>query len=187
MASKIYTVMKDGQELEKVKTLTAAKKLADAAEGEVYCEGKCVYSAEPGVKEQGTTEQVEQGAAEQGTTEQTEAEQAEQWAEPLIVTAEEATDTADHKNTGPDPGTPTEFEDERNTHAGSITVAKYRLKAYMNVREKPSLSAAILGTKSAGETVDVASLENDWLCLTDGSYILYSGGRFAEKLGKKLV
>jgi len=44
MANKIYTVVKDGEELEQLKTLAAAKKLADAEGAEVYCDGKCVYS-----------------------------------------------------------------------------------------------------------------------------------------------
>ncbi len=52
------------------------------------------------------------------------------------------------------------------------------------MREKPSLSAAILGTKSDGEIVDVAALENDWLFLADGSYILYSDGKCTEKIGR---
>lgn len=36
--TKIYTVVKDGEELEQLKTLTAAKKLADAEGAAVYCE-----------------------------------------------------------------------------------------------------------------------------------------------------
>lgn len=49
MANKIYIVVKDGEEMEQLKTLTAAKKLADAEGAEVYCDGKCVYK---GVKEE---------------------------------------------------------------------------------------------------------------------------------------
>ena len=36
---KTYTVMKDGEEIEKLTTLTAAKKLADAEGAEVFCDG----------------------------------------------------------------------------------------------------------------------------------------------------
>ena len=43
MASKTYIVMKDGEEIEKLKTLTAAKELANAEGAEVYCGEKCVY------------------------------------------------------------------------------------------------------------------------------------------------
>ena len=66
--TKIYTVVKDGEELEQLKTLTAAKKLADAEGAEVYCEGKCVYqgitptvkeTVEPNVEEQNEPPVVE--------------------------------------------------------------------------------------------------------------------------------
>ena len=43
MANKTYTVMKDREELKELKTLAAAKKLADAEDAEVFCEGLCVY------------------------------------------------------------------------------------------------------------------------------------------------
>ena len=39
MANKIYTVVKDGEELEKLKTLAAAKKLADAEGAEIRPSG----------------------------------------------------------------------------------------------------------------------------------------------------
>lgn len=72
--TKIYTVVKDGEELEQLKTLTAAKKLADAEGAEVYADGKCVY--------QGAVKTVE------GTVEETVAE--EQVEAPVIeiITAE---------------------------------------------------------------------------------------------------
>ena len=40
MATKTYIVMKNGKELEQLKTLAAAKKLADAEGAEVYSDGK---------------------------------------------------------------------------------------------------------------------------------------------------
>ena len=43
MANKTYTVVKDGEELKELKTLSAAKKLADTEGAEVFCEGECVY------------------------------------------------------------------------------------------------------------------------------------------------
>ena len=64
---KTYTVMKDGTEIEELKTLTAAKKLADAEGAEVFCEGKCVYkgiteivTAEPVVAEKPKQPEVEE-------------------------------------------------------------------------------------------------------------------------------
>lgn len=41
--NKTYTVVKDGETLKELKTLAAAKKLADAENAEVLCDGKCVY------------------------------------------------------------------------------------------------------------------------------------------------
>lgn len=135
MANKIYTVVKDGEELEKLKTLTAAKKLADMEGAEVYSEGRCVY----------------QGAAEGSAESVPEADAAE---EPAPAKA----------------GEPKEPE----THS-------YRLKKLMNVRRKPSLEAAKLGTKPAGTLVRVLAIEDDWMRLADGSFILYGGGKFAER------
>ena len=39
-----------------------------------------------------------------------------------------------------------------------------------------------LGKKPAGSEVSVLELANDWLRLEDGGYILFEGGKFAEKL-----
>ena len=41
MANKTYIVVKDGEELKELKSLTAAKKLADTEGAEVFCDGKC--------------------------------------------------------------------------------------------------------------------------------------------------
>ena len=41
----LYTVMKDGAALKELKTLAAAKKLAEAEKAQVLCEGKVVYTA----------------------------------------------------------------------------------------------------------------------------------------------
>lgn len=43
--NKTYTVVKNGEELKELKTLAAAKKLADEQGGEVVCEGNVVYAA----------------------------------------------------------------------------------------------------------------------------------------------
>ena len=45
MANKIYAVMKGGEPIKELKTLAAAKKLADEQGGEVMCEGTVVYAA----------------------------------------------------------------------------------------------------------------------------------------------
>lgn len=59
---------------------------------------------------------------------------------------------------------------------------KYRLKTLMNVRKKASLESEILGTKPAGTVVRVLKVEDGWLHLIDGSFILFEDGRYAEKL-----
>lgn len=58
MANKIYIVVKDGEELEKLKTLAAAKKLVYAEGAEVYCDGKCVYEGTVSPTEKKTAEAV---------------------------------------------------------------------------------------------------------------------------------
>jgi uncharacterized protein YgiM (DUF1202 family) len=43
--NKTYTVVKNGVEMKELKTLAAAKRLADEQSGEVLCEGTVVYTA----------------------------------------------------------------------------------------------------------------------------------------------
>ena len=152
MATKIYTVVKDGEELDKLKTLAAAKKLADAEGAEVYSDGKCVY--------QGVVETVE------GTVEETVAKDAEPVEAPAVeeVTAEPAV---------------VEEPVAEKPEKKSDTPTQYRLKALMNVRANPN--GRILKTLPAGTVVQVASIDNDWLHLTDGTFIFFQRGEFAEK------
>ena len=133
MASKIYTVTKDGEVLKELKTLSAAKKLADAEGAEVLCDGECVY---------------------QGT-----------------VTASE--------DTVPELSLPESVAEAPVVE--TVTPEKYTLTAKMNIRKAPSLTADKLGIAQKGTVVEVTSIENDWLCLLDGTFILYEGGRFARK------
>ena len=58
---------------------------------------------------------------------------------------------------------------------------RYRLKTLMNVRKNPSLDADILSTKPESTVVHVLGIENGWLHLMDGSFILYENGKYAEK------
>ena len=125
--SKTYTVVKDGTELKELKTLAAAKKVADAEGAEVYCEGECVY--------------------------------------PETVAAPAAEPVASEKPSQPD-------KEE----------TKYRLTALMNVRKKPSMDAQILYTRAAGTEVRVLGIVNDWLHLTNDTYIFYEGGKWAVKI-----
>ncbi len=131
--AKTYTVVKDGIELKELKTLPAAKKLADAEGAEVMCEGEVVYTPELTAPDTETPND---------TTVEDEVEK-----------AVEETPTPDH----------------------------YTLTTRMNVRKEPSTSAPKLKILEKGTTVEVVSIQNDWLCLTDGSFILYGGGKYAVK------
>lgn len=115
--AKIYTVVKNGEALKEVKTLPAAKKLAEAEDAEVWCDGAVVYAP--------TTSETEPVAEE--------------------------------------------------------PKARYTLTAKMNIRKTPALNAEKLGIAQAGTVVEVTAVENDWLCLTDGTFILYGGGNYARK------
>ena len=58
---------------------------------------------------------------------------------------------------------------------------KYTLTAKMNIRKAPSKTAEIAGIAEKGTVIDVAAIENDWLHLSDGTFILYEGGKFAVR------
>ena len=59
--------------------------------------------------------------------------------------------------------------------------AKYTLLRKMNVRTAPSLKADRLKVLDAGAVVEVEEIKDDWLYLTDGSFILYENGKNAKK------
>ena len=128
----------NGEELSTLKTLAAAKKLADEEGGTVLCDGECVYKATKSVPAE--PEQI-----------------SEETVEPAEVV--ETVEPAEVKN-----------------------VEKYRLKTLMNIRKEPAMSGAKVGTAPAGTVVAVREVKNDWLHLTDGTFILYGAGRFAERV-----
>ena len=140
--NKSYLVIgSDGAELKTVKTLAAAKKLADAEGGSVLVDGECVYRA--------TVEAVEETV--EGTVEETVA--------------------------------PTEAETaEVPVEPKKPDVEKYRIKALMNIRKEPNLNSEKVGIAKQGAIVTVEEVKDDWLCLTDGTFILCGGGEFAEKV-----
>ena len=132
MASKTYTVERDGTILKELKTLAAAKKLADAENAVVVCDGEAVYQA--------VVETVEKTGSEMDTA-----------AAPVPVIE-------------------------------TVTPDRYRLTHLMNVRSGPSMEANKLSTLPAGEEISVLDVVNDWLHLANGTFILYGGGKFAEKI-----
>ena len=157
-ANKIYTVVKDGEELEKLKTLTAAKKLADTEGAEVYCDGKCVYLGAQGAPE-GTAESAVESAAQSA--------------------AESAPETTVEDAVSREPGSGVKGAATEIPKEGA---ARYRLTSIMNVRKAPSLGAEKAGFLEKGTIVEVAALQNDWLHLADGTFILYGKGEYAEKI-----
>ncbi len=61
---------------------------------------------------------------------------------------------------------------------------QYTLKALMNVREKPDLSAKVLTTMKTGTKVTVLDITDDWLKIEYGTgtaYVLYGSGKFAQE------
>ncbi len=129
MANKQYTIVKDGEKLKDVKTLAAAKKLADAEGAAVLCDGRCVYEGAEALSASGKTKLP-------GT-------------EPAVEVS---------------------------------APVKYMLTALMNIRRAPSVNAEKAGTAKRGTIVEITAVKGDWLCLTDGTFILYEGGRFARKI-----
>ena len=168
-SNKTYIVTKNGEELEQLKTLAAAKKLADAEGAEVYCDGECVYRADTvnggtTADHDGTT--TDTGHTDESPEDKTETEEAEKTTE--IVTADSIV-----------------AEKPKQPFVATPATEQYRLKKFMNVRAKPSLDAKIKTTKPAGTVVRVLVLENDWLHLADGTFIFYKNGEFAEKIPAK--
>ena len=138
-AKKTYVVKKDDEIIEQFKTLVAAKKLADMAVAEVFCDGELVYA---------------------GT-----AKQAQEVLETVLVHAD-----------------PIVAEKPKQSEVTEPSTERYRLKTLMNVRKNPSLDADILSTKPENSVVRVLGIENGWLHLMDGGFILYEDGKYAEKL-----
>ena len=175
MANKIYTVVKDGEELEKLKTLAAAKKLADAEGAEVYCDGKCVY--------EGTGSPVEDKTAEEKPEEKTvEAEKRAVEAEKQVLKANDVEKAAEGERKEIVTAVPVISGKPKQPDVPEPATEKNRLKSLMNIRKKPSLDSTIIGTRPEGTVVRVLSIENDWLHLANDGYILYGNGKWAEKI-----
>ena len=58
---------------------------------------------------------------------------------------------------------------------------KYVLLRKMNVRREPSLTAEKAGVLDKGTVVEVEKKVDDWLHLTDGTFIYYEGGKNARE------
>ena len=76
----------------------------------------------------------------------------------------------------------TQIDDGEEKQIDDAVEMKYRLKALMNVRTSPSLSSRKIATLPPGMIVSVDKIKNDWLHLTNGSFIFYGNGKYAEKV-----
>ena len=152
----------NGEELKTVKTLAAAKKLADAEGGSVLVDGECVYRAAVEPVEP-TVEAAVEAPVEVEET-QPEVTPVEQPEGDAAVVEEQV-------------------EDALVEPVDADQPARYRLKTLMNIRKEPSTSARKVGTAKQDTIVEVKEVRKDWLHLTDGTFILYGGGEFAEKIG----
>ena len=151
MANRNYVVKKNGEIIKELKSLTGAKKNAQAENAEVYCGDEMVYP------NQGETDN------------QTEASN----------TVETQIDEGAEKQI--DEGAGEQIDEGAEKQIDDVEM-KYRLKALMNVRVSPSLSSRKIATLPPGTIVAVANIKNDWLHLTNGSFIFYGNGKFAEKV-----
>lgn len=156
--TKDYVVKKDGQVLKSYKSLPAAKQLAEKEMANVYCDGVCVYKVVP-----------EEGEGDTTTLAADIRQKEEAEAKAEAITKTKTADTASLVEQGKESTASNEGRD------------KYILTTLMNVRKEPSLDAQIVKTLRAGTMVDVDALIDDWLHLSDGTYIFYNGGKYAKK------
>ena len=156
MANRNYVVKKNGEIIKELKSLTAAKKIALSESAEVYCGDELVFSPSDGEKEEAGTVETE-----------------------APTTVEKQVD--DGAETQIDDGAEKQIDDGEEKRIDGVEM-KYRLKALMNVRVSPSLSSRKIATLLPGTIVAVANIKNDWLHLTNGSFIFYGNGKFAEKV-----
>ena len=148
MANRTYVVKKNGEIIKELKSLTGAKKIAQAENAEVYCGDELVYSPSDGEKEEAGTVETE-----------------------APTTVEKQVDDGAEK----------QIDESAEKQIDGVEM-KYRLKALMNVRVSPSLSSKKIATLLPGTIVSVDKISNDWLHLTNGSFIFYGNGKFAEKV-----
>ena len=167
MANRNYFVKRNGEIIKELKSLSAAKKIAQAESADVYCGDELVYSAH------GTDKEVNNGSEKE---------------ESVSVEKEVNNDTENVSLYDKEKQINNSVEKESDHSADPVSSAdddravKYRLKALMNVRTSPSLSSRKIATLLPGTIVTVANIKNGWLYLTNGSFILYGNGKYAEKI-----
>ena len=164
MANRTYFVKKDGAIIKELKSLSGAKKIALAESADVYCGDELVFSPSDGGEEEACDVVKEADS------------QAE---EPVRVEKEANIQTEEPGSVEKEADDQTEEAVRAEKDDGEM---KYRLKALMNVRTSPSLSSRKIATLLPGTIVSVDKIKNDWLHLTNGSFIFYGNGKYAEKV-----
>ena len=168
MANRSYFVKKNCEIIKELKSLSAAKKIAQAENAEVYCGNELVYSALDTDKTlTDGTENEDACSAEKELNNDTENVSIH---DTELESNHSAEKVSDHSS------------DPVSTSVEEVRAVKYRLKALMNVRVSPSLSSRKIATLPPGTIVTVANIKNGWLYLTNGSFILYGNGKYAEKI-----
>ena len=159
MANRNYVVKKNGEIIKELKSLTGAKKIALSESAEVYCGDELVYPNQGETDNQTEAPNTVETQIDEGAEKQIDEGAGEQI----------------------DEGAETQIDDGEEKRIDGVEM-KYRLKALMNVRVSPSLSSRKIATLLPGTIVAVANIKNDWLHLTNGSFIFYGNGKFAEKV-----
>ena len=159
MANRTYFVKKNGEIIKELKSLSAAKKIALSESAEVYCGDELVYPNQGETDNQTEASNTVETQIDEGAEKQIDEGAGEQI----------------------DEGAETQIDDGAEKQIDGVE-KKYRLKALMNVRVSPSLSSRKIATLLPGTIVTVAKISNDWLHLTNGSFIFYGNGKFAEKV-----
>ena len=168
MANRTYFVKKNGEIIKELKSLSAAKKIALSENAEVYCGDEMVYSALDTDKTlTDGTENEDACSAEKELNNDTENVSIH---DTEMESNHSAEKVSDHSS------------DPVSTSVEEVRAVKYRLKAMMNVRTSPSLSSRKIATLLPGTIVTVANIKTDWLHLTNGSFIFYGNGKYAEKV-----
>ena len=160
MANKTFVVKKSGEIIRELKSLSAAKKIALAESAEVYCGDEMVYPNQGETDNQTEASNTVETQIDEGAEKQIDEGAGEQI----------------------DEGAEKQIDEGAEKQINESVEMKYRLKALMNVRVSPSLSSRKIATLLPGTIVAVANIKNDWLHLTNGSFIFYGNGKFAEKV-----
>ena len=182
--SKLYTVMKNNEKIKTARSLNAAKEIADQEQAEVFCDGECVYSPSQATQAtQATPIQAETKAAEKSEEKPAEKPTENVAEKPAIAEkpVEKLEEKAEKKVMQEEPLLGVALQTKEPQYD------LYVLTSLMNVRNKPSLDANVIRTMPKGSIVHVLRIQNDWLCIKNGSseaFIYYKGGEFAKQVNK---